>query len=213
MQICLPAALFGALVWTYRKKLLPVRVLLLLLLCSTAASGLLGWEMWRNRDSRITSVERNLETDLAVIVPMEVDREGQRYRVSMEVPGHRRTAEEKQALLSAAADGLDALLLGRNRSPEHVEWNLYLPSALEGTGITALWSCDHPEWIGWDGTLGKNIPAEGGQAVLKGTLFLEDQSLEVQRTLTVYPSREVTALSGRLQTAAEERNAGRETEV
>lgn len=212
-QLFLPAVLAGALAWLYRSGRLPQKHMALLLLCSVAASGLLVWELWQNRNGQIVSLERNPSASRSETVPLEVETEGQRTEIGMVIPGHLRTAEEKQALLETAAASLDTQILGKNQSLTYVEWNLQLPASLADTGITLSWSCDHPEWIGWDGTLAGNIPEEGGTVILKGSLFLEEETLEIQRTLTVYPSREPAAFLQRLQKAAEEENDGRETSV
>ena len=212
MQICLPFILAAVLAGMFRKKEIPVRYLTLLAVCAAVSSGLLLWELLQERQSRITSVARDPAAETARTVQLEVEKDDHRYPFALEVPGHLRTPEETRQLLERQAAVIDKEILGKNRGFDHIEWDLSLPSWFEETGIRASWSSDHPDWIGWDGVLGGGIPAEGGQAVLKGTLVLEEESLEIERVMTVYPSKEQAALLERLRQAARERNEGNEAE-
>ena len=213
MQICLPFILAGVLIRLFRKQEIPVRWLVLLAICSAGASGLLFLEFFREGHSRITAVARDPQADTAQTVQLEVEKENRRYPFALEVPGHLRTAAEKQQLLERQAAGLDEEILGENPGYEHIERDLTLPAWFEESGIRASWSCDHPDWIGRDGVLGSGIPAEGGQAVLKGTLYLDDEELEIERLLTVYPSKEQAAFLDRLQQSAIEKNAGKDRDI
>ncbi len=210
MQLLLPAVLAGMSVWMYRKKKIPAGWLLVLLLCAAGISAFMLREYMQGEERQVTSLERDPSSAGAVTVPLEAELGEKRYAVEMEVPGHFRTAEEKRKLLEAQAAVLDPVILGKNDSPEHVVWDLTFPASFEENGITASWSSDHPEWLGWDGTLSGSIPSEGGRVTVRGTLCLEGESLEVQRTLTLFPSEEEAAMEQRLRKAAEDLNAGKE---
>ncbi len=210
MQLLLPAVLAGLSVWMYRKKKIPGTWMSALLLCAAGISALMLYEAIRGAESQVTYLERDPSAAGTVTVPLEAQLGEKRYPVGMEVPGHLRTAEERRQLLEEQAAVLDPVILGDNDSPDHIVRNLSLPVSFEESGITAVWSSDRPEWLGWDGTLSGTVPAEGGRVTVKGTLYLEGESLEVQRTYTLFPSEEEAAIGQRLLKSAEDMNAGRE---
>lgn len=210
MQLILPVLLAGTIFRMYRKKLIPAAWLLVLLLCGAGASAMAVREFLAGAETQVTSLERDAASEGSVTVPLEVRAGEKRYEIGMEVPGHLRTKEERQRVLEETAASLDGMILGKNDSPDHVVWDLCLPTSFEESPVTASWNSDHPEWLNWDGTLGGSIPAEGGAVTVKGTLFLEGECLDIQRTLILFPSEEDAAFAQRLQKSAEELNAGKE---
>ena len=112
-------------------------------------------------------------------------------------------------MLRETAAGLEKTFLGKNRDPDHVEWNLCLPMGFEDSEVNCIWSSDHPEILGWDGKILGGVPAKGQAVRLTARLELRDRNLTWEKMIRIYPSREEEAFQEKVQEAAEQINRNR----
>lgn len=107
--------------------------------------------------------------------------------ISVEVGERQLTGEEKQHLLEKAAEELDQIILGENRSPDEVRGQIELPSELYDGRISVQWICEPEGLTDETGVLSEEIPGEGAILRLKAILICEDQEWICERALHVFP--------------------------
>ncbi len=202
-MVLLPALAAIVLFWAYRKKKIRRALFLVLLLAAIAGAFAIVAEELGGTREEVREIER---TGGEVFLEVETG-DGEVHEIALRIPEE---AEEQAAPvgeeLEAAAEDLPKKILGRNMDADHIFWNLTLPDRIEGTEIEAYWTTDRPEILGWDGRIGADVPEEGAEVTLRGTLYSGEEELAVRQTLVVYPSKEAGALQERLQAAGDARN-------
>ena len=201
-MILLPVLAVAVLVWAYRKQ--KIRRLLFLTLVAAAVFGALAIaaeELGGTREE-VQAIERS-EKEALLEVRTE---DGELHEVTIRVPEEEKSGEEIRQALLAAAEELPQKILGKNASADHVEWDLLLPTAIEGTGAEVFWTTDRPEILGWDGRIGADVPAAGAEVLLLATLTWGEEEVTARQKLTVFPSRETHALQARLQAEGDAQN-------
>ena len=146
-------------------------------------------------------------------VPLLVETEdGKEERVDIRIPEVTPSPLEVRHRLEEEAAELDARILGKNDSLSRIEWDLVLPASLEEGQISVFWASSRPEVLSGQGVIGSDAKESGSEVELTAWLTCGQESLEVRRTLTVFPSLEKGAMAGRLQKEADRLNENREKE-
>lgn len=205
VEIALPV-LTGVMVVYLRRTGRISRILCLCLLAGTlAAAGSFAVDRMNGMRQEVTELPRG--EDAQEIVPLTVETDdGTSEQVEIRVPGKKRSAEEAARLLEKKASELDAEILGKNTSLQKVEWDLQLPEEFDDSPVTAVWSSDQPDILRWDGTIGTAASPEGSAVTLRAELTLEEETLEISRSLLVFPSKETATVEKRLQEKGNELN-------
>lgn len=197
----------------FRQKKLRKKVFLILLSADLLAGGLLVRESLEGARKEVTRISREQAPE-GSRVQLQAETEGKLHDVTITIPGRSVTAEEAKRKLELTADRLDRMILGRNSSLDHVQYDLTLPSAFEEYGVTAEWVSSDPGVLAWNGVIQPDIAANGTDVTISGMLTLGDQSLKVERIVTVFPSKEETNLEKELQAETDRLNKkGQDTDL
>lgn len=203
-MILLPALTAGVLIWLYRQKKIRKKIFIICLAGTLAGAGMMVREQLAGDSREVKEVAAGGSRMASAELEVRTD-SGDRHRVTIAMPEKKYTAEEAEKILRQEAGELDSMILGKNRFPDHVEWNLTLPSVFEDTGTEVSWSSDRPDLVSWDGTLSADI-TEGTEVTLFAALSLEDETYTYSKKLVLYPSREDEAWNRALQDRTDELN-------
>lgn len=116
--------------------------------------------------------------------------------VTVRVSAQEKSDKEVATLLAAAKKELADGLKGDNDSLSHVTEPLSMPSSAQAGQVAVSWSCDQPEYVSYDGTLGEEIPAEGVTVQLEAALQCQQQVLYYRETITVCREEEKGGMEG-----------------
>lgn len=182
----------------FRQKKLTKKFFLLLLLLDLLSGGLLVSESLQGGQKQIREISRQ-EAVVGSQIQLQAETEGKRHDVTITIPAAGVSDGESEKKLEAAAEKLDSLILGRNTGMDRVQYDLNLPTVLEDSGISAEWSTSRPDVLSWNGRIQPDLADEGTDVTITGMLTLGDKSLKVERTVTVFPSKEEGVLEQELQ--------------
>lgn len=112
-----------------------------------------------------------------------------RKKVMVEIKKEPYDEEEIVGFLEEALETMDERILGKNKSFGRVEHPLFLLTAMPDTPVSISWDTDKPVYLDWEGNLGEDIPKEGVQIMLNGTLTVGEYLRVYERRLTVYPEK------------------------
>ena len=190
------------------------RRLFALLLAGTVASAVwILMEAGQEGRTQILSLPADAGGALHEPVPLLVETaDGKEERVDIRIPEKEPSQAEILQLLEHEAAELDAHILGKNKRLSRIEWNLVLPTSLGEGQIAIFWASSRPEVLNGQGVIGSDANENGSEVELTAWLTCGQESLEVHRNLTVYPSREKGAMAERLQKEADSLNENREAE-
>ncbi|MDO4490643.1 MAG: type II secretion system F family protein [Lachnospiraceae bacterium] len=190
----------------YRKKKIPISAVLL-----TAAFLITGLVCcfvrgFSGEALPVDSVPRGEEGTEGSQAVLEAEVDQVKQRITLDIPALRLKEEEAREQLKDFMNRLDGEILGDNSSFGQICYPLQLQNGYEGSDIDVQWQSDHPDYLGYDGSLGAEIPEEGAEVLLKGELLLGEYSETYTRRLRVYPSRAAADLTERLRWEAEQLN-------
>ena len=115
--------------------------------------------------------------------------------VTVSVAARERTEEELETLFAEAMKEIEQKLKGDNESLSCVRKALYMPASLQNGQVAVSWSCDQPEYVSYDGTLGENIPKNGVTVCLEASLECQRQVRWYRKSVTVCPPEDADGLS------------------
>ena len=129
--------------------------------------------------------------------------EGEREKIEVQVSEQAYSGEELKSMFQRCIVQMDKLILGNNRSLDHIESDMYLPAKIEGVPIEISWELDRYDVMNVYGEIqDEGLAKEGTLVALKGVLtYSEDSSKQVlyERTAMVFPK----TLNEREQQAAD----------
>ncbi|MEE0954634.1 MAG: hypothetical protein U0L49_02345 [Eubacterium sp.] len=146
----------------------------------------------------MTAISRREAADGSRI-QLQAETEGSLHDVTITIPERSPEGEEAERELEKTAQTLDYVILGKNKSLDHVEYDLILPASFEKTEVTAEWASSRPDILAWNGIIQPGVATDGTDVTISGILTLGSRSMKVERIVTVYPSKEETALEKELQ--------------
>ena len=131
---------------------------------------------------------------------LEVTAEGYSEDITVRVDPMTYTEEEAQERLEETAKKLEGSVLGE-LSPDHVDHDVTLPSALEGDPVTIEWYSSDMTVFSYEGKIGDSVPAEGQEVVVEADLSLQGQEKTLYLTWRIYPKvlTEAEALTAHIQ--------------
>lgn len=139
---------------------------------------------------------------------LEWESEGSRKKkdVTVNVKEKNLTEKEKQEIFQGVKERLGEIILGENKSADHINRPLMLPDKLDDFPVTIQWISSDSRILNWEGHLGKNIPEKGTLICLTGIITLGDQEDRYFKYVKVYPplKTEEEELEELLKTADEE---------
>ncbi len=117
--------------------------------------------------------------------------EGERRKIEVQVSEQAYSGEELKSMFQRCIVRMDKLILGTNRSLDHIESDMNLPAAIEGVPIEIAWELDRYDVMNVYGEIQEEgLAKEGTLVALKGVLtYSEDPSKQVlyERTAMVFP--------------------------
>jgi len=220
METCilLPLMTAGVSLYLYRTKRLGKGLLACLLAGTALAAVLLVQEYREGPRQEVTELSADTITagttaaegsDVELTMKTEEGEEA----FTLHIPEKESAAEERRATLEEEAAQLDDRILGNNTSLSHVEWNLSLPSEGVNDDVSIFWMSSRPDLLTASGEITGDVPEEGAEVTLTAQLTLGEETLEAERTLTVFPSQEKTAFAERVQKEADALNAGQDSDT
>ena len=207
MIIVISGAFLVAAILLFRSRKVEKRVFYLVLAIGILGLSLTVWEELGAANRRITSLQRQAygEGSQEVELQAETD-QGQSTEITLEVPECQYDRATAAKLLKARREELDTLILGENESLNHVDKNLDLPTSFTDSPVTVEWNTDRPEVLDWEGIIGEGAEDSGTEVLLEAVLTLQDQTLDYQRQIRVYPPADSQSLEKRLTQAVQELN-------
>ena len=115
--------------------------------------------------------------------------------VTVSVAARERTEAELEVLFEEAEKEIEQKLKGDNETLSCVRKALYMPVSLQNGQVVVSWSCDQPEYVSYDGTLGENIPKNGITVCLEASLECQRQVRWYKKNVTVCPPEDEDGLS------------------
>lgn len=97
------------------------------------------------------------------------------------------SSEERKKIYREMIEKLPSAILADNPSGDRVTKPLNLMERLEDYPVEIRWISSHPEYVDWQGNLGRKIPEEGTEICLTATLSLQGQEQSESFYVTVYP--------------------------
>jgi hypothetical protein len=204
MKIFVPAAavVFVFRLWRQKKITGPVFAAGVagLLICLVLTVG----DVRIGERREIQRLDKNSRENAREVIELEARTgDGRLHEVKLRIPEETANEAEIGRILKKAADGMEKTILGKNRSADHVEWNLELPATVCDGQVNCAWSSDHPAMLSWDGKIQTNVP-EGGQTVmLRACLEMQGENRIWEKKIRLYPSREETAFQKKAQEQSE----------
>lgn len=129
----------------------------------------------------------------------------QKVPLMVNVAARERSEEELEALFDAAEKELSRELKGANESLSRVTTPLCMPGSVQDGQVMVSWSCDRPEYVSYDGTLGEEIPVNGVTVQLEAALECQQQVRWYRQTVTVFGAAEEEGLAGALLAAKQDK--------
>lgn len=207
MVVVIPAVFLVASLVLFRRRRVEKKIFILVL-----AGGLLGllWTIGEEAQAsrhQLTRLQKQAYGEGSRQVELQAETEdGQRADLVVEVPEVQYDQETARKLLQDKREELDQLILGENKSLTHVDRNLNLPTSFADSPITVEWNSDRPEVLDWEGAVGEAAEESGTEVLLEALLTLQDQTLDYQRRIVVYPSAASQSLENQLREALKELN-------
>lgn len=207
MVVVIPAVFLVASILLFRRKKVEKKVF-----CLVLAGGLLGLLLTIGEEAgasgrQLTRLQKQAYGEGSREVELEAKTEaGQSADIVVEVPECQYDRETAKKLLEAKREELDEMILGENRSLTHVDQDLYLPTSFADSPITVEWNSNRPEVLDWEGIVGEAAEDSGTEVLLEALLTLQDQTLDYQRKIMVYPTAASQSLENQLTKALQELN-------
>ena len=204
MILLLPVLTGGTIVYLYCTRRMTKTAFLCLLIGTAVSAASIAADLRNGPRQEITELPGDAGGPLREPVRLSVEAGGgEPEEVSIRIPEKKPSHEEAQAYLAEQAAGLDEQILGENRSLQKVEWDMDLPAALHDGEITVTWVSSRPDVLGWNGRILEGAEETGTDVTLTAVLTMGEETLEIRRLVTVYPSRETGQLEQRLQNQAD----------
>lgn len=172
--------------------------MILVIAAGAILSALTGWHDHTENQAAKGYVMRNAygEGDRNESLTLVAD--GKKIPVTLHLKEQTISKKKARELLKEEKEKLPDKVLGKQKA-DHVSYDLKLPDSLLNGLIEVHWLSDHPEYVDWDGSIGKNVPGAGAQVNLTATLLLDSESMSFELPLKVFPNK-----SGGMAEKAEE---------
>lgn len=200
--------LLGGILWL-RKRKKKTGLLLAVIGIGNLCGSILTWQGGLGRAVSEEGLLRMQQTEGYYTQELILSREGTAdERVTLEIPPKSYSRQEKQKILQDAKKKLDEIILGENEDFGHIDSPLVFPEELEASPVMLEWYSSRPELLDWEGNLQKMPDEEGELVTVTAVLIFQDEELEYQREVRVYPRElsEMERMLAGLQKKLEEEN-------
>lgn len=172
--------------------------MILVMAAGTILAVLTGWHDYTEDQAAQGYVMRNAYGQGDRNESLTLVTDGKKVPVTLHLKEQAISKKKARELLREEKEKLPAKVLGKQKA-DHVSCDLKLPDSLLNGLIEVHWLSDHPEYVDWDGSIGKDVPDTGVRVNLTATLLLNSESASFELPITVFPNE-----SGGLAEKAEE---------
>ena len=175
------------------------------------AANLLGAFMtWRDAESDTAAkgyLVRNEYGSNGAEAELTVTLDGEKQDVELPVAARRMDRRELRKVLADRAGKLEKMILG-DMDAGHVDRDLTLPEKAGNPSVKISWDTSNAALMDWEGVLGPEVPPEGAEVKLTATLSIEEEEVEKEIKLKVYPRpmNDIEKLQQEVRNAVQEAN-------
>ena len=175
------------------------------------AANLLGAFMtWRDAESDTAAkgyLVRNEYGSDGGEAELTVTLDGEKQDVELPLAARRMDRIELRKVLADRAGKLEKMILG-DMDAGHVDRDLTLPEKAGNPSVKISWDTSNAALMDWEGILGPEVPPEGAEVKLTATLSIEEEEVEKEIKLKVYPRpmNDIEKLQQEVRNAVQEAN-------
>ena len=175
------------------------------------AANLLGAFMtWRDAESDTAAkgyLVRNEYGSEGGEAELTVTLDGEKQDVELPLAARRMDRIELRKVLADRAGKLEKMILG-DMDAGHVDRDLTLPEKAGNPSVKISWDTSNAALMDWEGVLGPEVPPEGAEVKLTATLSIEEEEVEKEIKLKVYPRpmNDIEKLQQEVRNAVQEAN-------
>ena len=175
------------------------------------AANLLGAFMtWRDAESDTAAkgyLVRNEYGSDGGEAELTVTLDGEKQDVELPVAARRMDRRELRKVLADRAGQLEKMILG-DMDAGHVDRDFTLPEKAGNPSVKISWDTSNAALMDWEGILGPEVPPEGAEVKLTATLSIEEEEVEKEIKLKVYPRpmNDIEKLQQEVRNAVQEAN-------
>ena len=175
------------------------------------AANLLGAFMtWRDAESDTAAkgyLVRNEYGSDGGEAELTVTLDGEKQDVELPLAARRMDRIELRKVLADRAGKLEKMILG-DMDAGHVDRDLTLPEKAGNPSVKISWDTSNAALMDWEGVLGPEVPPEGAEVKLTATLSIEEEEVEKEIKLKVYPRpmNDIEKLQQEVRNAVQEAN-------
>ena len=175
------------------------------------AANLLGAFMtWRDAESDTAAkgyLVRNEYGSNGAEAELTVTLDGEKQDVELPLAARRMDRIELRKVLADRAGKLEKMILG-DMDAGHVDRDLTLPEKAGNPSVKISWDTSNAALMDWEGILGPEVPPEGAEVKLTATLSIEEEEVEKEIKLKVYPRpmNDIEKLQQEVRNAVQEAN-------
>ena len=126
--------------------------------------------------------------------------------ISLDVPGKKRTRKETYKALDDGKKLLIKKMLANNKSVNKVNSRVNLVNTVGNEKIKVSWEIDDSDVLGYDGTIGLNVPTKGTIIRLTAIMELDKVTEDFQFNMKVFPEKKTSDLQSYLQKHVDEKD-------
>jgi len=175
------------------------------------AANLLGAFMtWRDAESDTAAkgyLVRNEYGSDGGEAELTVTLDGEKQDVELPLAARRMDRIELRKVLADRAGKLEKMILG-DMDAGHVDRDLTLPEKAGNPSVKISWDTSNAALMDCEGVLGPEVPPEGAEVKLTATLSIEEEEVEKEIKLKVYPRpmNDIEKLQQEVRNAVQEAN-------
>lgn len=202
MQVVLSVPGFILFWYLWRKKKIGRMIWLMLSVANLAAAVLLAGESQLAEHAEVKELSASAYPSGEAELEAQTE-DGERHEVKIQIPEKPLSEEAAEKRFTGAEKMLRKIIPGKNKTLDHVVYDLELPSVLDEYGITVSWSADRPEILRFDGQISSEVKEDGCPVELTAVMHLQNRTKTCRWNLTVYPSLEEHAFQETVQAEGE----------
>ena len=124
--------------------------------------------------------------------------------ISLNVAEKKRTKSETYKAIDKGKKLLMKKMLANNKSVNKINSKVNLVDSIGKEGIKISWSIDNSDLLGYDGTIGKEVPKKGKLVNIVATMELDKVTEEYRFSVKVYPESKRSNIQNYLQKYVDE---------
>lgn len=160
--------------------------------CMAAANTLAMFLFLSGNQYSISEIERNTygKGKKAEELEITVGKEIRKKKITVEIQEQKYTPKQIKKMFETSVKQLNTLILGENKSRDHVDHDLNLVRKIPDTPIEVTWELNRYDVLNVYGEIQfAQVPKEGVKVKLQGTLSYEGEEFPYLTDVTVYPRK------------------------